>query len=209
VTPTARALFAHPSEAHVRRHGPRGYEDYGNYKPWLRDDFAFRCVYCLFRESWSLIGGSAEFSVDHLEPQALAPHRRCDYTNLIYACLPCNSSRQDEAVPDPCAIGFGAVLRIADNCAFEGLTPDGNRMIELLRLNRPDALRARQRVLDLLARLQRARKDRAIDLARWFGYPPDLPDLSLLRPPGGNSLPDGVHQSHFARRARGELPATY
>jgi hypothetical protein len=42
-----------------------------------------------------------------------------------------------------------------------------------------------------------------------LGYPDDLPNLARLNPPGGNSLPAGVHASHFARRARGELPATY
>jgi hypothetical protein len=46
-------------------------------------------------------------------------------------------------------------------------------------------------------------------IGRLMGYPADLPDLSPLRPPGGNSRPDGVGQSHFARRERGELPAVY
>jgi hypothetical protein len=44
---------------------------------------------------------------------------------------------------------------------------------------------------------------------RLMGYPADLPDLSTPRPPQGNTRPDGVQQSHFARRQRGELPDTY
>jgi hypothetical protein len=44
---------------------------------------------------------------------------------------------------------------------------------------------------------------------RLSSYPADLPDLSTLRPPGGNTRPDGVAQSHFARQQRGELPDTY
>ncbi|MCY2988962.1 MAG: hypothetical protein NTY19_13985 [Planctomycetota bacterium] len=42
-----------------------------------------------------------------------------------------------------------------------------------------------------------------------MGFPEDLPDLSRLRPPEGNSRLDGVEQSYFAQRQRGELPETY
>ena len=41
------APFAYPTTPHTRRHGPRGYKNYKEYKPFLRDEFAFRCVYCL------------------------------------------------------------------------------------------------------------------------------------------------------------------
>jgi len=44
--------FIFPSVAHVRKHGPVGYTDFTTYKPWLRDEFQFRCVYCLERERW-------------------------------------------------------------------------------------------------------------------------------------------------------------
>ena len=44
--------FSYPAAAHVRRHGPQGYADYPSYLPWLRDEFSFRCVYCLLREQW-------------------------------------------------------------------------------------------------------------------------------------------------------------
>jgi hypothetical protein len=40
-------VFTYPHSFHVRRHGPCGYHDYRAYKPWLRDKFEFRCVYCL------------------------------------------------------------------------------------------------------------------------------------------------------------------
>ena len=36
------APFAYPDKPHVRIHGPRGYRRYKAYKPWLRDEFAFR-----------------------------------------------------------------------------------------------------------------------------------------------------------------------
>ncbi|MCL4201337.1 MAG: hypothetical protein KJ000_02500 [Pirellulaceae bacterium] len=50
----ARTVFAYASTEQQRRHGPRGYTSYRAYKPWLRDEFAFRCVYCLLRISWWL-----------------------------------------------------------------------------------------------------------------------------------------------------------
>ncbi len=39
--------FSYPAGAHVRRHGPQGYAEYANYRPWLRDEFTFRCAYWL------------------------------------------------------------------------------------------------------------------------------------------------------------------
>jgi hypothetical protein len=46
-------------------------------------------------------------------------------------------------------------------------------------------------------------------LRRLLGYPDDLPDLAALRPPESNARPDGIVQSHFARRQRGVLPDSY
>ena len=46
------SAFRYPAVPHARRHGPRGYADAESYRPWLRDEFTFRCVYCLFREQW-------------------------------------------------------------------------------------------------------------------------------------------------------------
>ena len=50
------AVFVYPVERHVRRHGPLGYSDYQSFKPWLRDEFRFRCCYCLWRETWCADG---------------------------------------------------------------------------------------------------------------------------------------------------------
>jgi hypothetical protein len=43
--PSPEAVFAYPDVPHTWRHGPRGYVDDEHYKPWLRDEFIFRCVY--------------------------------------------------------------------------------------------------------------------------------------------------------------------
>lgn len=42
-------------------------------------------------------------------------------------------------------------------------------------------------------------------LRRLLGYPTDLPNLTTLQPPS-NTRPEGIAESHFARRERGELP---
>jgi hypothetical protein len=85
-------------------------------------------------------------------------------------------------------------------------TPAAAELLELLHLNYRTLCQRRQ----LLMAAVRVFREREPELyRRWMGFPDDLPDLSRLRPPGGNSRPEGLAQSHLARRERGELPATY
>jgi len=42
-----------------------------------------------------------------------------------------------------------------------------------------------------------------------LGFPDDLPDLASKRPPGGNTRPNGLNQSCFEQRKRGERPDVY
>ena len=74
--------FTYPAEPHVRRHGPQRYADAASYRPWLRDEFAFRCVYCLRRERWEASGHEA-FGVDHLIPRSVHSAGICDYDNMV------------------------------------------------------------------------------------------------------------------------------
>lgn len=67
--------FQYPIGKHVCRHGPVGYADPQRYKPWLRDEFHFRCVYCLCRERWVPDGEDA-FSVEHYHSPNLTEFRR-------------------------------------------------------------------------------------------------------------------------------------
>jgi hypothetical protein len=76
------APFTYPDRPHGRRHGPVGYADYTSYRPWLRDEFAFRCVYCLRRETMGQHFG--EFAVDHFLPVKHRPDLTTVYTNLLY-----------------------------------------------------------------------------------------------------------------------------
>lgn len=41
------------------------------------------------------------------------------------------------------------------------------------------------------------------------GFPDNLPQLAALRPPHGITSPEAISNSDYAKRQRGELPATY
>jgi hypothetical protein len=75
--------FDYPLAPHVRRHGPVGYADYASYRPWLRDEFSFRCVYCLLREQWGRVSGV--FDIDHFEPATIRPGLNSRQVNTIPA----------------------------------------------------------------------------------------------------------------------------
>src|SRR5438445_783907 len=69
--------FTYPSAPLVRRHGPVGYLDTSSFRPWLRDEFGFRCVYCLRRERWEPDLGV--FEIDHFAPVSQSPDLRVAY----------------------------------------------------------------------------------------------------------------------------------
>ncbi|MDZ4406265.1 HNH endonuclease signature motif containing protein [Prosthecobacter sp.] len=199
--------FSFPAKPYRRIHGPQGHSDYVAYKPWLRDEFEFRCVYCLTRERW---GPEAHnrFSIDHVKPKSLHQDLTCDYDNLIYACIRCNTLKSTMlGLPDPCKVSLASHLKLnLRSGRFLALTGQGEQLIEYLRLNAQDRVDDRCFHLLIFQSIDpRIRK--ALPLK--FGYPPDLPDLSKLRPPQGNSRPEGVMMSHFARYHRKELPLYY
>ena len=102
--------YVYPDTPHVRRHGPRGFNDYKRYRPWLRDEFSFRCVYCLEREVWRDMRD--RMHIDHFVSQAIRKDLKCDYSNLLYACPGCNKLKGTKLLPDPCQLAFGKYLRI-------------------------------------------------------------------------------------------------
>ena len=64
----SRLCFAYPVHPTGRLHGPRGYTHVEVYRDWLRDEFSYRCAYCLMRETW--LRGSSGFQIDHCIPRA-------------------------------------------------------------------------------------------------------------------------------------------
>ncbi|HWB13028.1 MAG TPA: hypothetical protein VG826_27630 [Pirellulales bacterium] len=202
--------FAYPARAHKRLHGPKGYTDYGSYKPFLRDEFAFRCVFCLERELW-YPNRAASFSVEHFAPKSTDAVKECDYENLFYACVRCNSFKQTKITRlDPTRVAYADHFRVDVNGLIEGLSNDAKKLIDVLHLNDPPALDQRQMILELLKLKQQHPHDNGVNsifLSR-FKYPEDLPNLALLKPKE-NTRPEGIKASHFARRSRNELPDVY
>lgn len=196
--------FTYPSDHQVRRHGPRGYADPESYRPWLRDEFAFRCVYCLFREQWGRV--TATFDIEHFLPVSLHPEQEGRYANLLYACAPCNAAKANRRVSDPTAVLLGPDVRVTEDGVIHATTTKAARLIELLGLDSQQSTEFRMLWLGIIALA--ARYDAAL-YRRLMGFPDDLPNLGRLRPPGGNTHPQGVGESYFMQRKNGVLPETY
>ena len=113
--------FDYSPQPHVRAHGPQGYAAYPRFLPWLRDEFSFRCVYCLAREQWiSRLGG---FAIEHFTPVSRDPLLTTQYDNLLYACSACNLAKGVQSVPDPTQTLVGAAVVVHDDGRIEGHTP--------------------------------------------------------------------------------------
>jgi hypothetical protein len=203
-------IFDYPTEPHVRQHGPSGYRTYQSYKIWLRDEFQFRCVFCLVRERW-YANGDAAFSVEHLKPRDLDPTGLLDYDNLYYSCLTCNSvKRAVWPLADPCKEAFASHLRVLSDGHVQPLSRNGQVLWRTLQLDEPLRVEFRLRMLRLYAHLESQMADPGAKhlFKSHFGFPDDLPDLRTARV-SRNRRPNGVHNSHFVRRERGSLPETY
>jgi hypothetical protein len=204
--PFGQTVCAYPEAGHVRRHGPRGYVEDEHYKPSLRDEFTFRCLYCRCREVW-FPDGDRNFSVEHVQPTSLAPEGLTSFDTLVYACCQCNAARGAILLPLDPEGDLRRHLEVLPDGAIRGLTPGGEDFVRICRLDRPNLTAFRRLILDVLAFLDRKRDSDAAELCRrYLGYPANLPDLAALRPPGGNARPEGIAESAFARRGRGELP---
>jgi len=195
--------FEYPEHPHVRRHGPQGYRQPASFRPWLRDEFSFRCVYCLRREQWDR---ATSLDVEHFLPSRRFPNQRLAYDNLWFACSRCNSAKGDRLIDDPSQALLSHEAIVASDGQIIGQSAEARRIIQALRLNSAEAIHYRRLWIEIIAMAKQFAPDLLLEL---MAFPEDLPDLSQLRPPGGNSRPEGVAASHHTRRRRGELPATY
>jgi hypothetical protein len=196
--------YRYPPRPHRRKHGPQGYRNVAEFRPWLRDEFAFRCVYCLEREQW--VNTIGHFHGEHFLPVAARPDLELVYDNLLYACHACNSLKGRLQVPDPSQGLRSTTVTVARDGSIRGRTQEAKRVIDLLQLNDPSYLRRRRLILRIVELA--AKHDRML-YRELMGFPDDLPDLSRLHPPAGNSRPAGVAKSYHALRQRDKLPATY
>lgn len=196
-------IFDYPDQRRQRRHGPSGYASYESYRPWLRDEFDFRCVYCLKRETWGHVTG--EFDLDHFEPQSVNRRRRLDYLNLVYACRRCNSVKHDQAVGDPFNLLHSGNVAVQPDGSLYASAPETRCLIRQLDLNSPRLKMWRTMWMRIVALAEKTDADLYLQLV---GFPKDLPNLNKLSPPY-NHRKAGLEESWFALRQRGELPSVY
>jgi hypothetical protein len=199
-----------PASPQRRRHGPAGYTSYHSYKEWLRDDFLFRCAFCLIREKWHP-AGHASFSVDHLIPQSVDKSKALDYENLLYACLQCNSLKRNVwPISDPTLEAYGAHLQTNNDGTVVPLSQKGSILIEIFLLNEDGRVRFRARMLSLFRSITAVttNTEAAQAIREFFGFPDDLPDLRRLRPPR-NRRPRGISTCYFVLREKGKFPKIY
>ncbi|WP_442507606.1 HNH endonuclease [Novipirellula sp. SH528] len=196
-------IFDYPEKRSQRRHGPAGYRRCESYRPWLRDEFCFRCIYCLKREAWGQVTG--EFELDHFEPQSVSPQRRLDCANLVYACSRCNLVKSGHLTNDPFEwLTHRTVTSYIDG-SIASEDPETRRLLLQLDLDSP-ALRGWRQIWIRIVHLAEQEDS---DLAQLLtGFPSHLPDLSRLKPPSNESL-EGVDQSWHAKHRRGELPQCF
>jgi hypothetical protein len=201
--PSSPKPFSYPAGALKRIHGPGGYANYQSYRDWLRDEFSFRCVFCLQREQWGIVLGG--WDIDHFVAQSRDVSLKIDYDNLLYVCRACNALKSDHCLPDPCTLDLSKCLLVKDDGSLEALNDEGRLIAEILRLDSDDRRRLRRMIIATVRSLSRHDPD---SFKMWMRYPDTLPDLEKLRPPT-NSRPEGIDKSAFARRRRGELPEVY
>jgi hypothetical protein len=200
---TSAEPFQYPQQAHVRKHGPLGFTDYADYKDWLRDEFDFRCVYCLRREAWQ--PRRAVWVVEHLIPRTLRPDLTTVYSNLVLACATCNSWKSADHMPDPCQVGYGLIVRVAKDGAIHALSPEGQKLISVARLDDEESTEWRWKHIHLIKNYRIHEPD---EYQRWMGFPHLLPDLANRRVKG-NTKPEGAKKCRYGQKMAGTLPTTY
>lgn len=184
--------FEYPAPRKSRRHGPR-YETYESYRPWLRDEFMFRCVYCLKRETWGQVSG--DFELDHFLPQKYNFEKKLDYKNLVYAYQWCNGTKSSKQIPDPFKLLTSDRLFCNEDGQLKTDT-DVERLIEYLDLNSPRMTRWRWQWIEVV-KLAKSRKKKLFNSL--MGLQIDMPDLSLLKPLG-NARREGIAESWLVRK---------
>jgi hypothetical protein len=206
--------FAYPREPHRRKHGPMGYRRYSMYRQWLRDEWSFRCAYCLTRERWRT--RRRDWSRDHFEARKHRPDLALEYDNLVHACGACNGVKSTQHLPDPCTAGYGELVKVDEYGRIhprKGREREGRELIHKMQLDDPemDALRKDVRTRIKAALELGLNRSTARELLKCcLGYPDDLPDLSQEQPPGGNRRPEGLQQSYFELSKKpGGLPDYY
>lgn len=153
--------FLYPKSPHRRRVQPPSYSFYARYKPFLKQEFMSRCVYCRLPDG---LKGEDNFGVDHYRPQSKFPELTTTYTNLFYACNCCNRRKGNfwpteaqwqtrQFIPNPCEHVMFDHLRYR-GVRVETRTPAGALAERVLILNDEDSVGYREFVLGVIAALE-------------------------------------------------------
>jgi uncharacterized protein (TIGR02646 family) len=128
-------------------------DNFQEYKPYLRQDFHYVCVYCRVHENE--LGGPRIFTVEHYRPKDHFPYLLTDYTNLLYACAVCNSFKREDwhdgdpltcekGYLDPCQHDYDMYFSYTAEHKIEGRISCARYMIKRLRLNRRQLIKLRR-----------------------------------------------------------------
>lgn len=127
-----------------RRNPEKKFKNYRMYKPWLREDFKYACVYCTIHEGE--FGGFHSFHIEHFKPKSKFPELEMEYTNLLYACWKCNSFkgedwpsdnplRSGKGYLDPCVYDYEKCFTLNNDGSIIGEIKVARYMIERMHLN--------------------------------------------------------------------------
>jgi hypothetical protein len=158
----------------------------------------------LFREQWGRV--KAGVALDHFLPVAVHPEYEGNYDNLLYACAACNQAKGVVVLPDPSQVLVDEAVWVRDDGRIEGTTPEARRLIRVLGLDSREETEVRLLWIGIMALAERF--DPVLHQGL-IGFPDDLPNLPRLRPPGGNTRPQGLAACFLTQRRAGTLPARY
>lgn len=155
ILPSTSYLSSAPIE---RRHAPATAAEHGRayerFRRCLRWEFWFSCSFCLLHEAQVCAygaSGSAQFWIEHLEPQSERPELRNAYDNVVYVCRRCNVARQARSrvdargrrLLDPCVDAWAAHFS-HDGDELRALTQDAAYTSEAYDINAPTKIALRR-----------------------------------------------------------------
>lgn len=129
----------------IRTYGKK-LKRFRSYKRYLIIDFSNRCGYCDGSDTWH--GGHRTYHIDHFAPKDKFADLENEYTNLIYSCPSCNSSKSnkwpsddpaknvvnDKGFLNPCTDDLNLHFNRNSHGAIIGVTAIGQDMFKNLNL---------------------------------------------------------------------------